>query len=401
MADFAIRAGSRTDVEEIVRLDGFAFGFTMSPQDIEDLLRTLDPDRFLLATDADRIVGVTADFALTMTVPGGTRLAVPGVTWVSVAVTHRRMGILAALMRTQLEGYRAEGRPLAILTASESGIYGRFGYGPATFQRAASIERRRAVLREPGDTRAVRMGTAEQARAAVADVHRRWCEETPGAIGRSEAWWDTYFLDREGDRDGMTARFHLLHDDGYVMYRAKESWEGGHAHNVCSVTDVIALTVRARRDLWTVLLGLDLFSTVDTSRLPLDDPLPLLLTDPRQVRTTAVNDAVWVRLLDVPAALAARTYGVEIDTVLRVADAMFGEVTVRLRGGPDGAACEPTDAPADVHCAVSALGSAYLGGVRVGQLAAAGLVQAADPAALRRLDRAMLAEREPFHGTGF
>ncbi|MEP6851199.1 MAG: GNAT family N-acetyltransferase [bacterium] len=398
---FPIRAGTRADVEEVVRLDGFAFGFTMTEQDIQDTLLTLDPNRFLLATDDEHIVGVTADYALTVTVPGGARLEVPGVTWVSVAVTHRRMGILSALMHEQLDGYRRAGRPLAMLTASESAIYGRFGYGAATTRRGVSIERRRAVLRRPGDSRTVRMATAEQARPTMPGIHERWCAQIPGAIRRSAPWWDAWAFDRESNRDGLSARFHLLHEDGYLAYRTRETWTGGHAANTCLVTDYVALTDDARRALWTVLLGLDLLVTIDTSMLAPEDPLPLLLTDPRQIRTTSVNDAVWVRLLDVAAALSARTYGVEIDTVLAVTDAMFGDVTVRLEGGPDGARCAPTTDPAEIVCGVADLGAAYLGGTRVSQLAAAGSVRSERPDALRRLDRAFLADSAPFHGTGF
>ena len=138
----AIRKATRDDLDTIMSLDAASFGQTWTPEEFADEFEVLDVDTFLLATDDGQIVGTAADFPFTMTVPGGT-LEVPGVTWVAVEVTHRRRGVLRALMQRQLADYRAAGKPAAILTASESGIYGRYGYGVATQVRKVEIDRRR------------------------------------------------------------------------------------------------------------------------------------------------------------------------------------------------------------------------------------------------------------------
>lgn len=399
--DIRIRRTTASDFEEISRLDGAAFGFQYTEQDLADALTLIDPDRFLVATDRDRIVGVTGDYPFTMTVPGGGTLDVPGVTWVSVDVTHRRRGILRGLMQRQLADCREQGAPLAILTASEGGIYERYGYGAASLVRKTAIERRRAQLRRPGDAGAVERVTAAEARRRMPAIHERWRAQTPGALSRTDAWWDFLCLDRESQRSGMSALFYLVHADGYVAYRIKSDWGDGAAGHLCWISDYVTATPEAHADLWQVLLGLDLVGSIESYRVPIDDPLQYLLADGRQVRTTAVADGVWVRPLDVPAMLAARRYAVEVDAVVEVTDDLHGDGHYLLRGGPDGADCTRTDRAADVALDAAALGAVYLGGVRLEALARAGRVVAAEPGRLARLDRALLADRLPVHGTGF
>jgi predicted acetyltransferase len=364
------------------------------------VLTLVDPSRFLVATDGDRIIGVTGDFPFTMTVPGAT-LEVPGVTWVSVEPTHRRRGVLSALMHRQLEGFLAAGVSAAILTASEGGIYGRFGYGVASQNGKTEVDRRRATLVRKSDAGAVERVSPERARELFPAIHERWRAQTPGALNRTDAWWDLHVLDRESGRNGMSAMFHLAHPDGYVSYRVKNDWNDGDPKHLCWLADYVTATPEAHAALWQVLLGLDLFGSIQTYRMPPDDPLPHLLTDARQARTVTLADGIWVRPLEVPALLAARCYGVEVDTVLEVRDRMFGDGRYLLQGGPDGASCARTDRAPDVTLTVDALGSSYLGGVRLAALARAGLAAAEDPAALVRLDRALLADRLPIHGTPF
>jgi predicted acetyltransferase len=335
-----------------------------------------------------------------MTVPGGS-LDVPGVTWVSVEVTHRRRGVLRALMDRQLGRYRDEGRPAAILTASEGGIYGRFGYGVASQFRKTVIARRSVRLITPGDPAAVERVTRDEARARMPELHERWRAHTSGALDRTAAWWDVLTLDRDSSRMGMSEQFYLLHDGGYVSYRVKTDWNDGDPRHLCWITDYVIVTPEAHRDLWHVLLGLDLVGSIESYRIPIDDPLRYLVDNGRQIRTTQVGDGLWLRPLDVAAMLSARTYAVEIETVLEVADPQFGDGRFLLKGGPDGASCTPSDRIADVALDVSALGAAYLGGVRLEPLAAAGRVRADEPSAVTRLDRALLADREPAYGTAF
>lgn len=399
--DIDIRTATRDDFIEIIRVDGASFGFSHEPDEIDDVLAIADPDRFLLATDAGAIVGIAGDYPFAMTVPGGASVDVAGVTWVSVSPTHRRRGVLRTLMDRQLREYVDGGVPAAILTASESGIYGRFGYGAASHNSRLVIDRRRARLANPGDFGPVLLASAEQARAAMPAIHDRWCDQVPGALRRNAARWDVMVRDLPSARHGQSGRFYLLHADGYVAYRAVMDWKDWDAHNVCRIVGYATTTPQAHAALWQVLLGLDLFSTIESEMLPLDDPIAQLLTEPRQVRPKSVTDGVWVRPLDVPVLLEARRYAIEVEAVIEVRDELTADGRYLLRGGPDGATCVRTDRAPDVSVSAATLGALYLGGQRLQALARAGHVQVDDDGLLRRLDRALLADRAPFHGTPF
>jgi predicted acetyltransferase len=392
-----LRRAADDDLPAIAVTDGRAFGFHHSATDVEDFRPLFEPRRFVLACDpADgAIVGLGGSFPFDLTLPGGAVMAIEGVTWVAVSATHRRRGILRAMMTDLHRGYVDGGVAVSLLTASEGGIYGRFGYGPATTERLVTIDRRRAQFR-PGtpDPGGVRYVDTETARKAAPEIHRRWCAVNPGALSRSDPWWDNALLDREHRRWGGSALFHLVHPDGYASYRTGDG--------TCRVIDFFAATDEAHVALWRVLLGIDLTATVTARDVPLDDPLPFLLTDPRQVATTGLPDGVWARILDVPAALGARCYSAEIDVVLTVHDEFLDRGgRFRLRGGPEGATCEPTGAAADAEIEIRALGSLLLGGHRAHTLARAGLLSTLGPGVLARLDAAFVAGREPRFGTHF
>lgn len=404
-----IRPAVPEDLPEIGRLDGIAFGEQLSAQDLADAF-DLGPPRFVVAAEDDAIVGVAGDFCFEMTVPGSPAaahaapelptLAVPGVTWVSVSPTRRRRGILRRMMEFQLAEYAAA-EPAAILTASQGGIYRRFGYGPAAVTRAVSIDRRLAGLLTPVDDAAVLVLPVERARTVLPSLHRAWRRQVPGALSRSEAWWDGLFLDREQHRGGSSARFYLVHPEGYLSYRIRDGWNGGDAESVCSIVDYAPGSAQAHAALWQTLLGMDLVSVIQSEQVPIDDPLPFLLSDHRALKTTALYDGLWLRPVAVPALLAGRSYGVEVAANFRVVDEQLGDTVVRLQAGPDGVLCQPAGGPPDIELTASALGSAYLGGHRLRTLARAGLVRCDDPALLGRLDLAFAADPAPRHGTAF
>lgn len=405
-----IRPAVPEDLPEIARLDGIAFGEQLSEQDLADAFDH-EPPRFVVAAEDGAVVGVTGDFRFDMTVAGPPTaahptpelptVAVPGVTWVSVSPTRRRRGILRRLMEFQLAEYAAAAEPAAILTASQGGIYRRFGYGPAAVNRAVSIDRRLTGLLTPVDDAAVQVLSAERAREVLPALHRTWRLQVPGALSRSEAWWDGLFLDREQHRGGSSAKFYLVHPEGYLSYRIRDGWNGGDSESICSIVDYAPGSARAHTALWQTLLGMDLVSVIQSEQMSIDDPLPFLLSDYRALKTTALYDGLWLRPIAVGKLLAARSYGVEVDAVIRVLDEQLGNSTVRLQAGPDGAVCEPAGGPAHVELTAPTLGSAYLGGHRFRTLARAGLVRCDDPALLSRLDLAFAADPAPRHGTGF
>jgi predicted acetyltransferase len=397
--DLVLRRATPDDLPAMALVDGRAFGMRYTDEELDDYRPLFVPEDYLLACDPanGQILGVTCHYPLAMTLPGGAILDVAGVSWVSVATTHRRQGVLRTMFTAQHRQFVADGLAMSILYASQAGIYGRFGYGPATISRNVEIDRRLVTFRaDAPDPGGVRQVEADEARKHVTEVRQRWCAGTPGALGQSEAWWDYLFLDRENRRRGGSALFYLVHPDGFAAYRIDEE------ERRCRVVELVAASAAAHVALWRVLLGLDVVHKVTTEACALDDPLPFLLTDPRQVKTVALNDGVWARLLDVPAALAARRYAAEIDVTIEVRDGFLDRGgRFRLRGGPDAASCETTEAPPDAHADVATLGSLYLGGHRAESLERAGLLEVADRSVLRQLDIAFIAERVPQSGTDF
>jgi predicted acetyltransferase len=394
-----LRRATADDLRALADVDARGFGMQQTDEELENFRPLFEPERFLLACDPESgtVLGVTGSYPLDVTLPGGAILPAPGVTWVSVDPTMRRRGILRAMFAEQHAGFVADGLAVALLTASEGAIYGRFGYGVTTLNRTFEIPRRRAEFRaEAPDPGGVRYVDPDTARKLAPELHRRWCAITPGAVSRSDAMWDGLMRDEERWRNGGSALFYLVHADGFASYRVR--WSDRSA----MVVDLFAATDEGYVALWRVLLGLDLVDKVTGWKsLAVDDPLPLLLTDPRQVHTTGLDDGMWSRVLDVSAALGARTYATEIDVVLDVRDDFLGRGgRVRLHGGPEGAVCSPTDVPADLALPVATLGPLLFGRGRASTYAQAGRAEGA-PDVLRRVDAAFMTDREPLHGTGF
>lgn len=399
VVDVQLRWATDDDFDAIVRADERGFSIRYEPGDLDDIRPLLHLDRFCLAEIDGRVVGVTGDHPLDVTVPGGRRLPVPGVTWVSVTPGFRRRGILRALIEEQHRRLVAEGRCFSALTASEGSLYGRFGFGPATLIRRIEIDRRRTALRHDIPHSApVRLVEDDEARRLLPELHHRWCAITPGAVNRPGPWWDMFWRDRHKKHP----RFVAVHPDGFVVYRSQERWGDGVADHEADVVDLVPVTDAANADLWGFLLDLDLHGHIRTWHSPVDDPLPFWLTDPRAVRTLAVSDGMWVRILDVAGSLAARTYAVPGELVLDVRDPVWDRrAVVRLDAGPEGATCVATRDEPDLSLRIDALSSSYLGGHRLRTLARSGLVTERRPGALARADAMFATDRAPTHGTEF
>lgn len=334
------------------------------------------------------IVGQSIYLDLELTVPGGAVVPTAGLSYVAVAPTHRRRGILRA-MYTELHQRIADARyPIAALTASEGGIYGRFGYGPATTVHQMSIDRRfaefRAGVPDPGGVRLV--NPAEQ-RDSLAEIYDRWRQQTPGGLVCPMPLWDDVLADRENTRDGGSELFAFLHRDGYALYRV----HGGETRSI-RVREVTAVTPDAYIALWRALLGMDLMETVSVWTHP-GDVLPYLLTNPRLVRVTSSSDDLWIRIMDIAAALEVRRYQADLDVVLAVTDGFRGDggrFALEIRGGR--ARCTPVDAAADIEIDLDVLGSLYLGSHRPEAFAAANRLRCNDPQLVRRLGAAFASE---------
>jgi predicted acetyltransferase len=379
-------------------------------------LRTFEPPRSLAAFDpalgaGAGPVGIAGAYTFQMSVPGGL-LPTAGVSHVAVLPTYRRRGILRSLMRRQLTDIAARGvEPIAALWASESPLYWRYGYGRATTAATLRFRRGEGALSPiaPVDS-ALRIRIAEPAAAVaeLAKVHDTALYQQPGFWTRSDAWWQRFLSDPE-DRDGFSPRRCVIAEDdsgprGFALYRTKDRWDDASflPDSTLDVSELVATDPAAGAALWRDLLSRDLVTEVTARLRPSDDPVLFQLLDPRRARPQ-LHDGVWARIIDLPAALSRRRYSCPVDVVLEVADELLPANAGRWRlradapGGSDaGITCDRTSEPADIALDIRELGAAYLGGTRLGTLAAAGLVAERRPRTLGRLSAAMSWDPAPW-----
>ncbi|WP_369246582.1 GNAT family N-acetyltransferase [Streptomyces sp. R41] len=387
-----------------------AFGGVPESSEERELYDALtEYDRSLGAWDGDQCVGTAGAFSFRVTVPGGACVPAAGITMVSVAATHRRRGVLTAMMRRQLDDIRAWGEPLAVLTASEPAIYGRFGYGIGTLQLNAEIDTTRARLSVPPGTDDVHLRYAVPAEVldACEAVYARLVPRRPGMLARQPGWERLQVLDPESERDGASPLQCVLAERdgevvGYARFRVKPEWgPSGHNGSVILI-DLEGLDPAARAALWRFLFDLDLTSTLRTRARPVDEDVQHLVSDIRRCNLR-MKDSLHVRLVDVGAALEARTYQAPVDVVFEVEDAFcpWNEGRWRLTGDAKGASCVRTEDAADLALTVRELGAAYLGGVSLASLAAAGRVRELRQGALTEASVAFSSVVAPWLPHGF
>lgn len=390
--DVEIRTIEEREFEAYLEAVELAFSDTLKPEELERERTLIEYDRAFAAFDGPEIVGTTAAFTMPITVPGG-EVSVPYVTCVGVKATHRRRGINSALMRSQLDDVHERGEPTAVLTASEGGIYGRFGYGLAAYGLSIDVPvGRSAFVRGYRPAGSMRFVTRENAIPSVLDVHEAVRRERPGMPALNEARLLYCLHDHEDDPDKGASTLFALHDgqdgvDGFVIYRVKHEWQASVPESSLNVRDLQASNPAAYADLWRFVLDVDLVARVTAWGRPVDDPLVHLVAEPRRLRAT-MTDELWVRVVDVAHALRRRRYAAEGRVVLEVHDRFcpWNDGRYALEGGPDGATCEPTDATPDLVCSASDVGAAYLGGSSFRQLQRAGLVEERTAGALARAD---------------
>jgi predicted acetyltransferase len=365
--------------------------------------RILESERTLGAFDGDRVVGGGGAFSFQLTVPGGRQVPAAGVTMVGVMPTHRRRGILRQLMARQLADARAGGDAVAILWASEGGIYQRFGYGLATLNARIDVEREHSAFRMPVEPRgSMALLPADEARPHLVEVYDAVRRSTPGFYDRSDTWWDVVLTDPEFRRRGASRRFNavLTRDGracGYVLYRVKEDWQPTGPANTLMVVEMLGIDPDAIQQLWRYVLSVDLMANVHARLGPADHPILLLAAEPRRF-SVRVGDGVWLRVLDAAKALEARSYAADGTVVLEVADGFLPDAAGRWRlTVRDGTGrVEPTGDPADIELDVTDLGAVYLGAFRFASLAAAGRTTELTPGARERADQMFLASVAPW-----
>jgi predicted acetyltransferase len=392
----------RAAQDDFFALDEWAFALDPAQLLAEDrdlIAETLEWDRTYGASIPGpdgrlRHAGGYAVFSGETVLPGGPNVPCSGLTWVGVHPRDRRRGVLSAMIRHHLADVAARGEFLSLLWAAETGIYGRFGYGTATRALALTLPRSPGWrLEVPGAADLVVDITTTELADSVArlapcyDAARR---TRPGWLARTRdgAWADLLFdpRRRRNGREPLRTLTVAGPDGevrGYAVFSRRPGWENHAANYTVQVRETVALDAAASAALWGRLTDLDLTTRIDGPLLPVDDPLLHLLADPRSADPRIV-DGIWARLVDVPAALAARRYLTDVDVVLEVTDRLLPDNAGRwhLTGGPDAASCVRTEAPAHLRLDVRELGAAYLGGVTLTELAGAGLVRAEDPGVL-------------------
>ncbi len=411
-ASYPIRPVDESEWEGFARVSEAAFNSRWPREEMMRLDRMIvEHERTLVAFDGDQMVGTTLAFSFGMTVPGGEIVSTAGISGVSVLPTCRRRGILSSLMRKQLDDIAAGNEPLAALFASESVIYGRYGYGMAAPECNFRFHRGDGQLRPlPAGTLpapALRLADPNEALGEMKAVYEALRPTRPGMLTRHDGWWDVHLADPEFMREGTSPQACVIAEDpsgprGYALYAAKPEWgSDGIPAQVLMLHDLYWTDPSACAALWADLLSRDLVGEVRARVRPVDDPILQLLADPRRARTQ-LFDGLYVRIVDLAVALMARTYAAAVDVVIEVTDALLPANEGRWRlqaGGPrDGGkpSCERTSAAPDLALPVTALGAAYLGGTRLGALAAAGQVMEHRPGAVAELSTAMCWDPAPW-----
>ncbi|MFJ4190453.1 GNAT family N-acetyltransferase [Kitasatospora sp. NPDC089509] len=394
-----VRAVSVDEVEEWNR--ALNFGFLRPHAGIAPGLRRRqwEPGRMQAGFDGDRQIATFRSFDVELTVPGGALVRADALTNVTVSATHRRRGLLSAMMRRDLESAAQRGCAVAVLMAAEYNIYGRFGFGPATQGCGWTVDLsrtrgpREGLPGVPGGR--VDFVTLAEQRELGAPLYDRWRLTQPGAIARDELWWERTTRVIEVPGDDFKEPFVAVHRNadgevtGLVVYRIDNKWDGAVPDCTLTVEELIALDLPTAVELWRLVLSVDWVRRVVVEGVAPDDPLPLLLQDPRAATPDKGNaDAMWLRLLDVEAAFGARSYGAAGRVVLEVEDHLgYASGRFAIEVAEDGTGrCVRTTDDADLALDACRLGSLYLGAETVPRLAAAGLLTELRPGAVVAAD---------------
>ena len=380
---------------------GHYFGWVPTGEEVERFSQVLPPERMHAAFAGKDVVGGAGAFPFKMTVPGGP-VPCAGVTVVGVLPTHRRRGLLSRMMRAQIDDIHERGEPFAALWASEPTIYGRFGYGHASLTHEIRLPRVWAGLRAgtPARTGQVRLVEQDEALKAIPRIYQKVARETPGFLSRSKAWWELRRLRDDPSRRPSGAgplNRALLEIDGrvagYALYRIVQSEEDGDWKRNLRVVEAIGVDPTATLEIWRFLLELDWTDEIQAWFLPTDHPLQHLVARLDRLGLR-VGTGLWVRPVDVGAALSARSYRSDSRITFDLRDSFcpWNEGTWTLA---DGVAKRSSRRP-DLRLGAQALGAAYLGGFSFAELSRAGLVGEASRGGLARADALFVSERAPW-----
>jgi predicted acetyltransferase len=367
--------------------------------DPEILRPHFDLDRSIAVFDQEQIIGGAHSHRLEISIPGGSAV-IAGVANVAVQPTHTRRGVMTRMMHHQIKDIHDRGEPLAGLFASESIIYGRFGYGVGSLYERWLIDRQHNGYARPYNSggRIVFVDPVDITKE-LPEVFRRSTIDRPGMFQRPLHHWERDSRAPEHRQGGPGGLFYAAYEDsgrvdGYVTYRTTGT--------TLVVNELMAATKEANCALWRFCFDLDRVTSTEALKRPVDDPLPWMLADPRRLQRST-RDGLWLRLIDVSAALMLRRYMHSDRLVLEVRDELcpWNEGRFELEGSAEGATCRYTSGSPDLVIAVSALASAYLGAISFSMLAQAGLVDERTPSSLLRADRMFAVQYRPWTPCNF
>jgi len=383
--------------------------FSLTPDDSVMLAEApvFDLSRSLGVFEGRELVGGATSYSRRMTVPGGGTISVSAIAEVAVLPTHRRQGIMRALMQRQVADAIEQGHTALALTASESTIYGRFGYGVASYSHAFTIQTSRSAFRHGVNTggRLRLLADREVASKELPDIWNRYHPTSNGELDRDQTWWDArVLLDVPALRGALTEAMHVVHEDehgqpdGYISYALERAWSSAMPQGSVHVHELVALNDVARAALWRYVLDIDLVHDLHTFGLPGDEPLRWWLEDPRRLQTTAIADHLWMNIRDLPVALSARTYRVDDRLVFQVLDDSGSDrLILTVEGGHGRVERLPASSTVrpDLVLDRGALGSLYLGGVSASLLARGGRIVEQTPGTVERGDLLFSTARQP------
>lgn len=404
MGMFEIRTITDADAEMFrTRVSrGFGHDADHDEASVQRFEEIFEYDRTLAVFDGDNLIGTGAGFSLGVTVPGGAELPMAGTTVITVQPTHRRRGVLRMVMERHLEDVAIRGEPLAGLWASESTIYGRFGYGPASFRQVAKLDARAIEMRDETLKGTLHLLSRDEAEDVMRPVYEAARSSRAGFLTRSDAWWTHRLLaDPESWRQGKSKLRRVAFEEdgavtGYATYRQKAKWDDFVAGGEVDVSEIIATTPDAHTALWSFLTNIDLFPNVEFWNMPLDDPLVWKVTDRRRM-TLRTAEGLWIRVMDVPAALAGRRYDNDGVFTFDLHDPASSRTSgaYRLEVASGVGHCRPIDGQADLAFDADVLGTLYLGGADAMAMYAAGRITG-DAGAALTLHRVFRSDQPPW-----
>ena len=366
--------------------------------DPEVLRPHFDLGRSVAVFDNGNIIGGSHSHRVEMSLPGASTI-ISGVCNVSVQPTHTRQGVMTQMMKYQLNDFHDRGEAIAALFSTESIIYGRFGYGIGSLYARWSIERPYTAFTRPYDYpgRVVFVDPTDITKD-LPEVYRRSTVDRPAMFQREDHHWERDSRAQEHALGGQGGLFYVAYEDrkidGYATYRITGT--------TLVVNELMATTKEANAALWRFCFDMNRMNLTEALKRPVDDPLPWMLADPRQLHRST-RDGVWVRLVDVPESLVLRRYLQEEKLVLEIKDDVcpWNQGRFELEGSSEGASCRATDSSPDLALNVAQLASAYTGAVSFSTLAGAGWVEELTPGALLRADRMFAVRYRPWSPNNF